>query len=196
MISKAENAALFLDRDGTLNFDPGYLGDPELLKLYPGVGKGLAEIKNKFNIKLIVISNQAGITRGLLTKEQVDSVNNKLNELLAEFDVQIDDFFYCPFHPDFDPPSKISCRKPSPEMILDAASKHNISLEKSFMIGDRKSDIECGINAGVKTILIRNEWNNDEIKLLKNDEKTPNFVAVDFLDACNFIMNDFVENNT
>ena len=95
------NKAVFLDRDGTLNFDPGYLGNPKNLKLFPDSGNVLAELKNKHHFKLIVISNQSGIARGIITEEEVISVNNELNKKLLEFNVQIDAFYYCPFHPDF-----------------------------------------------------------------------------------------------
>ncbi|HQJ47206.1 MAG TPA: HAD-IIIA family hydrolase, partial [Ignavibacteriaceae bacterium] len=87
------NKAVFLDRDGTINFDTGYIGDAEKVELLPGVGKSLAELKNIYHFKLIVISNQSGIARGLITKEQVEQVNNVINAKLKEFNVQIDAFF-------------------------------------------------------------------------------------------------------
>mgnify|MGYP001477546350 CR=1 FL=1 len=82
--------AVFLDRDGTLNYDPGYLGNPNDLKLFPDTGKVLSDLKKKFHFKLIVISNQSGIARGLITEEQVKSVNAELNKKLLNFNVQID----------------------------------------------------------------------------------------------------------
>ena len=93
--------AVFLDRDGTLNDDPGYLGNPDKVKLFPDTGKALSILKNKLNFRLIVISNQSGIVRKLITKENVEAVNKRINELLADHDVRIDAFYYCPFHPEF-----------------------------------------------------------------------------------------------
>lgn len=90
------NKAVFLDRDGTLNFDTGYIGDADKVELFPDVGKSLAELKNIYHFKLIVISNQSGIARGLITKEQVEQVNDAINEKLKKFDVQIDAFFLLP----------------------------------------------------------------------------------------------------
>ncbi|MCZ7611103.1 MAG: HAD-IIIA family hydrolase [Ignavibacterium sp.] len=90
------NRAVFLDRDGTLNFDTGYIGDADKVELFPDVGKSLAELKNIYHFKLIVISNQSGIARGLITKEQVEQVNDAINEKLKEFNVQIDAFFLLP----------------------------------------------------------------------------------------------------
>ncbi len=185
--------AVFLDRDDTINYDSGYIGNPDEVKLYPGVGEGLAKLRNVLNFKIIVISNQSGVTRGIITEEQVRSVNKKINELLEKFGAKIDDFFYCPFHPDFDPPELSKCRKPSPEMVFQAAEKHDIDLSRSYFIGDQLTDIECGNNAGVKTILVTNKISEKEINNLQSPDKRPNFVAVDFLNACSFIEKDFSE---
>lgn len=182
-----------MDRDDTLNYDPGYLNDPEKVELYPGVGEGLAKLKNEYGFKLFVVSNQSGITRGLITLEQVRAVNDRINMLLKNYNVQIDDFFFCPYHPDFDDEGKTACRKPSPQMVLEAAKKYNVDLSRSFFIGDQLSDVECGNRAGVKTIIITNKISKKEINDLKSPEKTPNFVAHDFLNACEFIINDLKE---
>ncbi len=180
-------SAVFLDRDDTINKDPGYLSDVDKVELLPGVGEGISILKNKLKLKIIVISNQSGITRGLMTESDVDAVNSKIQELLKAFDVEIDDFFYCPYHPNFDPPEKVECRKPSPKMILDAAEKHSIDLKSSFTIGDKETDILCGKNAGTETILVLNGKKAEEIINLKNGEFYPNFVADNFLQACEYI---------
>ncbi len=185
--------AVFLDRDDTINYDPGYLGDAEKVRLYPGVGEGLAKLKNELDFKIIVISNQSGVTRGIITEEQVRAVNEKINELLKVFNVEIDDFFYCPYHPDYDPPELTECRKPSPKMVFDAAEKHGIDLKSSYFIGDQLTDVECGNKAGVKTILVTNKISEKEINNLQSPNKRPNFVAVDFLNACRFIEEDLTE---
>jgi len=178
--------AVFLDRDGTINFDPGYLGDPSLVKLYPGVAEGIKRLKN-LGFLIIVISNQSGVTRKLISHDDVKSVNNKINHLLNEKGTSIDDFFYCPYHPGFDSEEKTKCRKPSPYMVNEASTKYNIDTKQSFFVGDTASDILCGINAGCETILIMNGKNQSEIFSLKKANKTPNFVAANFLDACSFI---------
>lgn len=179
--------AVFLDRDGTLNEDPGYLGDPDKLKLFAETGKALSILKNELNFKLIVISNQSGIVRGLITRQDVESVNNKINELLKSYNVSIDAFYFCPYHPDFSSEEECSCRKPSPEMIFKAASDFNIQLNGSYFIGDSVSDVECGKNAGVNTILVRTGLGNDSFYTLQKQNNFPTFVAKNILEACMFI---------
>ena len=185
--------AIFLDRDGTLNEDPGYLGNPNQVKLLPGVGSTLSFLKNELGFKLIVISNQSGIARGLLTKEMVESVNKKINELLAEFNVIIDAFYFCHSHPDFNNEGECSCRKPSPEMVLQAAKDHNIDLKGSYFVGDAVSDVECGINAGLKTILVMTGYGEESFSNLKKQNKFPTFVAQNITEVSSIIKKDLLE---
>ena len=186
MLSKA----VFLDRDGTLNYDPGYLGNPNDLELFSDTGNVLAALKNKFQFKLIVISNQAGIARGIITEEQVISVNNELNKKLSEFNVQIDAFYYCPFHPDFSSKEDCLCRKPSPKMILDAANDLNIDLSKSYFVGDTAADIIAGLTVQLKTILVKTGKGAESISILQNGNNFPSFVAENLTEAYKFIIND------
>ncbi|MCH7772611.1 MAG: HAD family hydrolase [Bacteroidetes bacterium] len=184
------NRAIFLDRDGTLNEDPGYLGDPDKVKLFPDVGKSLYRLKSEFNFFLIVISNQSGIARGLITKEQVDLVNKQINSLLMNDSVSIDAFYYCPYHPDINPPEKLNCRKPSTSMVLNAVNNYQIVLSESYFIGDSVVDVECGFNAGVKTILVLTGNGRESLSILKKENNIPSFVANTFSNACNFIIKD------
>lgn len=186
MLSKA----VFLDRDGTLNYDPGYLGNPNDLELFSDTGNVLAALKNKFQFKLIVISNQAGIARGIITEEQVISVNNELNKKLSEFNVQIDAFYYCPFHPDFSSEEDCLCRKPSPKMILDASNDLNIDLSKSYFVGDTAADIIAGLTVQLKTILVKTGKGAESISILQNGNNFPSFVAENLTEAYKFIIND------
>lgn len=182
--------AVFFDRDGTLNVDPGYLSDPEELELYPGVPEGIAELKS-IGFKIIVISNQSGIARGYFTDKVVDSIHGKINQLLSVFNTKIDAFYYCPYHPDFNTPEECECRKPSPKLIFDAASDHNIDLTGSYFVGDSVSDIECGYNARIKTVLVKTSISDERISNLKNQGKIPNFIAENFKEVCDFIKNDY-----
>ncbi len=186
MLSKA----VFLDRDGTLNLDPGYISDPKDLTLFSDTGFVLAALKNDHHFKLIVISNQAGIARGIITEEQVISVNNELNKKLLDFNVQIDAFYYCPFHPDFSSNTEILCRKPSPKMIFDSAKAFNIDLSISYFIGDSSTDIQAGLAANLKTILVKTGNGAESISILQNDNYFPSFVAENLTDAYNFIIKD------
>lgn len=187
--------SVFLDRDGTINYDTGYIKDPSLVKLYPGVSDGIKKLKDQFGFKIVVISNQAGIAYGILTHEDVIAVNNRINNLLAEQGTSIDHFYYCPFHPDYSSEEESKCRKPSPYMIVKASKDLDIDLSKSYMVGDKSIDVLCGLNAGVKSILINYSGDNTEINSLHNLGKNPNFVAANFTEACDFIVKDYLEEN-
>ncbi len=185
------NVAIFFDRDGTLNEDPGYLGNPDQVKLFPGTGEILSQLKKTFNLLFIVISNQSGIARGILTKAMVDAVNLKINQLLSVYDTAIDAFYYCPSHPDFSDVNDCSCRKPSPELVFKAAEDFNINLSKSYFVGDTVSDILCGVNAGLKTILVKTGFGKESFSILKKQNIFPTFVAENINDVFTFIQKDF-----
>ncbi len=181
--------AIFLDRDGTLNYDYGYVGDPEKVAIMPGVIDGLKLLKKKFpEVKFIVITNQAGVARGLITLEQVAAVNRKIQEILLKENIVLEKFYICPFHPEFSSPEETKCRKPSPEMVLKAAAEFGIKTENSYFIGDKTSDVECGINAGCKTILLASDVYVDEREALEQKKMFPDFFANDFYEAADFIV--------
>jgi D,D-heptose 1,7-bisphosphate phosphatase len=182
--------AIFLDRDGTINHDPGYIKDPSLIVILPGVAEGIKKLREEFGFRMIVVSNQAGISKGLMTREDVEKVNSRVNDLLLSDGASIDAFYYCPYHPDNDPEEKTVCRKPSPFMIVQAAAELEIDLSQSYMIGDKSSDVEAGLNAGVKTILLESEFTAKEISALHNLGKKPNFTAANFSEACDFVIKD------
>ncbi len=183
--------AVFFDRDNTINYDPGYIGDPSQVKLFPGVIEGIKKLRNQYNFKIIVISNQSGITRNILQESDVIAVNEKINEILRAKETEIDDFFYCPYHPDFDPPELTKCRKPSPYMIYKAAEKHHLQLEKCYMAGDSASDIECAINAGIKSVLVNYDKDKKISDELIRKGKRPDYIAGTFEDICNYIIGDY-----
>ncbi len=182
--------ALFLDRDGTLNEDPGYLGNPDQVVLFPTVGESLSILKNEYDFALIVVSNQSGVARGLISKEDVDKVNQRINDLLENYNVKIDAFYYCTAHPDFNSEEECQCRKPSPQMIFEAAKVYEIDLSLSYLIGDAKTDIEAAKNAGCKSILIKTGYGKESFNALLSENNLPNFVAENFKEACDFIIND------
>jgi D,D-heptose 1,7-bisphosphate phosphatase len=138
--------AVFLDRDETLNPDPGYINDPNLFHLYPWVAAELKKLKNA-GFLIIVVSNQSGLNRGFITQDQLDLVHAKLDAILQKvIGFKIDHYSICPHTPE----ENCECRKPKPRLILAAAQKFEIDLSKSFMIGDRTSDFEVGQNAKLK----------------------------------------------
>ncbi len=134
--------AIFLDRDGTLNFDPGYLNDPAQLELLPGVIEGLQSLKSAGYI-FVVVSNQSGIERGKITHDQLHRIHEKMDLLLATHGIRIHHYALCFHHPD----TNCECRKPKPKLILESAERYSIDLSQSYMVGDKISDVECGQNA-------------------------------------------------
>lgn len=138
--------AVFLDRDETLNPDPGYINNPDHLNLFEWVAPLIQKLKVN-GYKVFVVSNQSGIGRGLITWQELHTINLKLNSLLfSHSKITLDDIANCPHHPD----DHCDCRKPKPGLLIDLAKKFNLDLSQSYMIGDRDSDHEAGLNAGVK----------------------------------------------
>lgn len=141
---------IFLDRDNTINEDPGYLSDPEKVKILPYVVEGLTILKN-LNFEFIILTNQSGIGRGYFTEKDMYNVNQKIFEILNAYDIHIKDLFYCP-HTDED---ECSCRKPKPGLIIKALEKYpEINLESSWIIGDSLRDIKAGESFNIKGILL------------------------------------------
>jgi len=144
--------AVFLDRDKTLNEDPGYISHPDKLFLLPGVGEGLRQLHDAGYL-LVVISNQSGVGRGYYTEEDLSAVHARLLALLSAQGVLLDGAYYC-MHT---PADQCACRKPEPGMILQAARELGIDLAQSVMVGDKVSDVEAGRRAGCATVLIAPE---------------------------------------
>lgn len=134
-----------MDRDGVVNVEVDYLHRPEDVILEDGVGEAIRLLRQK-GFKIIVVTNQAGVARGMYGEADIKIVHAKIEELLAQAGAKVDAFYYCPHHPDFS--GECDCRKPSPRMLLDAAAKFDIDMAQSLMVGDRLSDLEAGFNAG------------------------------------------------
>jgi histidinol-phosphate phosphatase family protein len=152
-VSGATVRAVFLDRDGTVIEDVGYPRDPEQVRFLPGALAGLAALRAAGWL-LVVISNQSGIGRGLITPEEAEAVHARFECELGDAGISLAGARYCPHAP----AEHCSCRKPSPEMILDAASSLGIDLAASYMVGDKESDVEAGRRAGTRTIRFTGEW--------------------------------------
>lgn len=146
--------AIFLDRDGTLNPDPGYISDPDDFALFPDVSAALRRLQDAGYL-LVLITNQSGIARGIIRPDQLEAIHHKLKMLLQQHGVALAAIYHCPHHQDFGSPC--DCRKPQPGMIYRAINDLDIDLAHSFMIGDRESDIQMAINARLQPILIRSE---------------------------------------
>jgi histidinol-phosphate phosphatase family protein len=139
--------AVFLDRDGTLIEDVGYLGEPERVRLLPGVAEALRDLEARGWL-LVVVSNQSGIGRGLLSPEQAQAVAERFLECLHERGARVHAVYCCPHRPT----DGCACRKPAPGLLLRGAGQLGIDLARSVLVGDRASDVEAGRRAGCRTI--------------------------------------------
>ena len=143
--------AIFLDRDGVINVDTGYVYEVDDFVFIEGVIEALLKLKQKGYL-LVVVTNQSGIARGYFTEEQFMNLTEWMDWSLADRGIDLDGIYFCPHHPsegDDKYRKSCACRKPGPEMILDAAKHLNIDLAASYMVGDKPSDIKAAINAGV-----------------------------------------------
>jgi D-glycero-D-manno-heptose 1,7-bisphosphate phosphatase len=177
-VAEKPSPAVFLDRDGTLMRDVDYCGDPQDVHLFPRTAEALRKLK-KAGYKLIVITNQSAIGRGYFNEAAYRAVEREVARQLGE-DL-IDATYFCPHAPDYE----CECRKPQPGMILQGAREHRLDLGRSFFIGDKQSDIECGRNAGVKTVLVRTGYGAE------TDAKAADFVARDVDEAADLILHPY-----
>ena len=178
--------AVFLDRDGTLNEDPGYISDPKQVVLLPKAGEGLKAL-NEGGYRLFVVSNQSGLGRGLIKPENLPRIHDRFNELLLPFHVQIEHFLFCP-HP---PQAGCDCRKPSPKLIQQASSQFGINLQESFFIGDRLSDLQAGRAASCRGVALVRTGDGllTEASLEQADQNTwPDFTGDDLLTVAQLVL--------
>ncbi len=169
--------AIFLDRDGTINAGiPKYerVDSVDKVELLPNVIEGLALLATQ-DYLFFFVTNQAGLAEGIITKEDFDAINGEVLSLIEPSGIQIQESFVCP-HGESD---NCDCRKPKPKLIFEAAAKYDIDLSESWMIGDRITDVETGINAGLKTILVQTG------AVMKAPDA--DFVVVDLLEAAKII---------
>ncbi|HYD94876.1 MAG TPA: HAD family hydrolase [Noviherbaspirillum sp.] len=178
--------AVFLDKDGTLVENVPYNVNPALLELTWQAGQGL-QLLRQLGYALIVVTNQAGVAKGLFTETALGPLQHRLAERLAQYGVLLDGFYYCPHSPD----GMVSryaiactCRKPMPGMLLRAAHEHGIDLSQSWMVGDILNDVEAGRRAGCRTVLINN-GNETEWKM--SPLRTPHFTAPNLYVAATLI---------
>lgn len=161
------NRAVFLDRDGTLNVDKGYVHRIEDWEWIPGAIDAIAALK-KAGFLVIVVTNQAGIARGYYDEADVINLHARINEELKGHGAVIDGFYYCRHHPEFGIVCK--CRKPMPGLIYEASRNLDIDLGRSWLVGDKASDIQAGLAAGVKSILVLTGYGNKERTLLAGED--------------------------
>jgi len=157
-----QNKAVFLDRDGVVSLEKGYISSPDQLELYPFAREAITKLREA-GWKIYIITNQSGIARGILTEEDLNLIHQRLLKVIP-----IDKIYYCPHYPAIKekPPYYIhcDCRKPEAGMIFRAARENHIDLSQSYMVGDRASDILAGKKAGLTTVLVRTGYGSTEFE--------------------------------
>ena len=151
-------AAVFLDRDGTLIEDAGYVAQPGQVRLLPGAAEAVSQFA-RAGFRVVLVSNQSGVARGLFSEKELLAVHARLEQLLQQENARLDAFYYCPY---LDGPEAVveayrrssPLRKPNPGMLLQAAEEHDVDLSRSWMIGNAPADAEAGRRAGCRTILL------------------------------------------
>lgn len=161
-------AAVFLDRDGTINVEKAYLHRPEEFEFIPGAPEAI-RLLNEAGFLAVVVTNQSGVARGYYDEEAVHRLHRFMDGELAKIGASIDAYYLCPHHPrhGVDPyRTECACRKPLPGMLLDAAAALGIDLSRSWIIGDKVSDTEAGLAAGCRPLLVRTGYGADEARLV------------------------------
>ncbi len=178
--------AIFLDRDGTINEEVGYLNHPSRLKILKGVPQALKKLQEA-GFKLFIVTNQSGPARGYFPYELVDQIHNLIKKRLKKYGVEITEFLVCFHHPS----ENCHCRKPKTGLIEKALSFYSIDISKSYVIGDKCIDLELAQNVGMKGILVLTGYGKGELQyVLPQKNVKPYFIAKNLLEAANFILNE------
>lgn len=185
--------AVFLDRDGTINEEYGYLNHVSRVRLIDGVADAIKRF-NDAGLPVIVVSNQAGVGHGYFPEQNLTECTARIAELLAAEGARVDAFYYCPYHSQ----AKLEAyrqdsplRKPKPGMLEQAANEHDIDLARSYIAGDRPSDIECGRSRGLATVFLRTGYGEGELRWHRDDWKAqPDLIADNLGQAADWILND------
>jgi len=180
-----KHRAVFFDRDDTLMVNVPYLGDPTKVEIFPEAALAMHALKTA-DFWLFVVSNQSGVGRGLITRNQVFAVN-------VELERQLGGDYICAFFHSFATPDDpyATDRKPSPELLLKAADMHNLDLPQSFFVGDRLSDIECGLAAGCRTVLLTHDKSSRKDKPDEEDNlarEKAHYIAANLMEATQWIL--------
>lgn len=183
--------AIFMDRDGTVSDEVGYVNDLGRYRLLPGSAEAIRRI-NRSGFLAFVITNQSGVARGLFDETLLRQVNETLTRWLLEEGARLDGIYVCPHHPDVgEAPwrQQCECRKPRPGLLRQAAREHDVDLSASYMIGDTVLDIEAARNAGATGVLVLTGYGKGDLKYrMAQRGLTPAHVAADLLEAVEWIL--------
>jgi D-glycero-D-manno-heptose 1,7-bisphosphate phosphatase len=187
------NRAVFLDRDGTVNEEVGYLKDLGQLRLIPGAGSAI-RILHEAGLKVVLITNQSGVARGYFPESFVHDTHVLLEQMLQQEGARLDGIYYCPHHPTAGSSRytmACDCRKPGTGLIDLAARELDIDIQRSYVVGDKWSDIELGQRAGAHSILVRTGFAADDAGNARPlHVGDPDFIAHTIAEAAEWIIKD------
>ncbi len=175
------NRAVFLDRDGTIIREVGYLSHPDQVEVLPGIPEALKRLKNS-GFRLVVVTNQSGVARGKFGIEEVETANARMRELLVAQGVELDAVYYCP-HLD-----GCSCRKPAGGMVERAVEDLGVEPTRSYVVGDRLSDVGLARTVGACAIMVLTGYGTEALKELEESDLTTDHIAADLAEAAEWIL--------
>jgi D-glycero-D-manno-heptose 1,7-bisphosphate phosphatase len=182
--------AVFLDRDGTINVEVGYLSRPEDLLLIEGSAHAIRRL-NEAGFLVVVVSNQSGVGRGYFNEEAVASVNEAMVGELARFGARLDAIYYCPHYPEAVVEKyrlECDCRKPGPGMVRRAERELGIDVPDSYVVGDHRGDILLAKNVGARSVLVVTGHGADELEKLREEGVDPDYVTNNLAEAVDRIL--------
>jgi D-glycero-D-manno-heptose 1,7-bisphosphate phosphatase len=188
-----QRPAVFLDRDGTINEQMGYINHISRFVLLPGVGRAIRRL-NEYNVPVVVVTNQSGLARGYFPDELLEEVHEKMTRELAEEGARLDGIYICPHHPEAKEKKyrvACNCRKPKTGLLEQAAEDLGLDLEKSFMVGDRWSDLKCGAAVGASPVLVLTGYGRGDYTYIgPQQDIQPDMVAKDLNSAVDWIVQE------
>jgi len=183
-MSGNSTSVVFLDRDGTLNWDPGYMNDPAAMRLLPGVGTAVARL-NQAGLKTVLVTNQSGVGGGIITIEALGAIHQRLQDLLAESGAWLDGIYACLHRPD----EGCGCRKPASGLVAQARQELGLTAARSFVIGDRAIDIALARNVGALGIFVLSGYRpEDEWASMVAQSVSPDYTAKDLSEAVEWVL--------
>ena len=187
------NRAIFMDRDGTVSDEVGYLNHVSRLRVFPWTARAIRAV-NESPLLAVLVTNQAGVARGYFKEEMIGAVHDRLVEELEREGARLDAIYYCPHHPTAgEPPYRqdCQCRKPRPGLLLRAAEEHGLDLASSYVIGDKYSDVQLAHAVGASGVLVLTGYGRGEYEYERAKwAREPEHVAETLLDAVEWALSD------
>jgi D-glycero-D-manno-heptose 1,7-bisphosphate phosphatase len=188
--TKKKHKVVFLDRDGTICEEVGYLKSVDQMKLIPRSAEAVS-LLNRKRFKVVVVTNQAGVARGYFPEAALEKLHAEMMHQLRAEGARVDGIYYCPHHPtDGFPPylRECNCRKPATGLLEKAAADLNLDLSSAFMIGDHFSDVECGQRIGAQTVLLLTGHGTETLGKRASWPMPPSHIAADLFEAVQWIL--------